>query len=222
MCLLQLPFPLRTRISGGSPTCGCFTFCSLELHACLHVHVSRDQCATPSARPCQILHRLDGARQFGQFALPTAYASQRLCNIRQFSKPPSHTADITMSKLSLAVKDDNCMERGPSNSAASPSARYWRAALSSAHTWKSSSWLENHGGFFQTFSPRVLPCLSTTAHCRDSSMQLQLTLRKILQVFWRLCCKSCVQVLQCALLLVHQTQHVLYILRLRHAVNSIF
>ena len=64
---------------------------------------------------------------------------------------------------------------------------------------------------FQTFSPRVLPSLSTTAQCRDSSMQLHLALRKTLLVFLRLasraalkCCnmfscsctilsKSCVQ-----------------------------
>ena len=99
-----------------------------------HIQVSRDQRATPPARPCQILHRLSSARQFGQLALPTAYASQRYCNVRQFSKPPSPPADVTMSKLSLAMRAGNTMERGPSHSAASPSARYWRAALtSSAH-----------------------------------------------------------------------------------------
>ena len=62
---------------------------------------------------------------------------------------------------------------------------------------------------FQTSSPRVLPCLSTTAHCRDSSMQLQLTLRKTLLVFLRLCFKSCAQVMQHVLLLVHHPQQVL-------------
>ena len=161
---------LQSRASCVSP-CTCFSRSAFVFSSEITEMSSADVGLTnlgeafAARAPREVLHRLDGAHQFGQLALPTAYASHRLCNIRRFSKPLSHPADVTMSKLSLAVRDDNSMERGPSNSAASPSAMYWRAALSQAHTWTFFSWLENNGGF-----PNL-------------QVQLQLILRKTLLVF---------------------------------------